>query len=189
MRWKSYSLNRSSANYAEVLLSNIMNEEDIKQHNESEVVEVSDEVKKSDQDYLEGWKRCQADFQNYKRDEAKRMEEVIKYAHVGFASDIIEALDVFDLATKFVPPEISEKHKQWLDGFFYGVRQLEAQLKKNGLERIETSGAEFDPMMHEAVEGSVAPQDGEQIIGEQVRAGYTLNGRVIRPARVTLVKK
>lgn len=134
-------------------------------------------------DYLEGWKRCQADFQNYKRDEAARSKDIIAYANSNLMLDILSALDIFDLADKHVPQDIKDNHKQWLDGFFYGVKELQKQLENNGLTRIEADNVEFNPIEHEIV-GEASYEEGAKII--QVRAGYKLNGKLIRPAQVSL---
>ena len=166
-----------------------MNEEQKKTIEPEEMKEahtIPEESIMTPHEYLEGWQRCQADFQNYKRDESKRAEDIIRYANQDLMTDLIEAIDIFDLAGNFIPAEIKDNHKQWLDGFFFGVRQLESQLKKHGLERIEASGVAFNPELHEAIEGESVEASPSQSMVEQVRAGYTLNGKLIRPARVKI---
>lgn len=135
-------------------------------------------------DYLEGWKRCQADFQNYKREEAKRSQDMILFANNNLILDILSAIDIFDLAEKHVPEDIKQNHKQWLDGFFYGVRELQKQLEVNGLEKIVANDVEFNPIEHEIVGGSDSDSNsGNKVY--QVRAGYKLKGRLLRPAQVS----
>ncbi len=129
-------------------------------------------TKKQADEYLNGWKRAQADFVNYKKDEAKRLEEFVKFANVGLVMEVIELLDDLETAAK----EIKN------DGLNQVVKKFQELLKKYEVERIKTGG-KFDPALHEAV--STEP-DGARI--EEVRAGYTMQGRVIRPTRIKIIK-
>jgi molecular chaperone GrpE len=67
-------------------------------------------------------------------------------------------------------------------------RQLVDFLKKEGVERMETVGKEFDPNLHEAV-GWVESEDKDGIIMEEVQAGYTYKGKLLRPAKVKVARK
>lgn len=152
---------------------------------DTELASALNEDKSDSTDYLEGWKRCQADFQNYKRDEAKRNKDIISYANSNLMLDLLDALDIFDLADKHVPSEIIANNKQWLDGFFYGVKELQKKLQENGLERILADNVEFNPLEHEIIGGADDENTG---LVKQVRSGYKLNGRLIRPAQVSFIK-
>ena len=129
--------------------------------------------KKQAEEYLNNWKRERADFINYKKDEAKRLEEFFKFANEGLILEVIEVLD--DL-------EIALKHGNGGSG---GLRQIMKKftdwLKKYGVEKIKVDGEKFNPLLHEAIE---TEKEGDSI--EEVRPGYTMHGRVIRPARVKI---
>ena len=127
--------------------------------------------KKQAEEYLNNWKRERADFVNYKRDETKKMGEFIKFANEGMILEVIEILDDLELAAKQVKD----------GGLDQVIKKFEDLLKKYGVEKINI-GEKFDPMNQEIVEGT----EGENI--EEVRAGYTLHDRVIRPARVKIIK-
>ncbi len=136
------------------------------------------------QEYLDGWKRAQADFINYKKDEMKRIGQLVGYQIEGILHDAVEVADMFDSAFKAIPEDDTEKNKKWLEGIEYVRKQMDEVLKKNGLKRIEVAG-KFDPNIHEAVDASADIQDGKI---EEIRAGYMFGERVFRPARVIIKK-
>ncbi len=136
-------------------------------------------------EYLEGWKRAKADLINYKKDEAKRFEAVIKFSNEALVRDLINVLDSFDLALVSIEAQADSKTQKGL----YLIRaQLEDILKQNGLERIIISiGQPFDPALQEAIATVESDRPSGTII-EEVERGYLLNGKLIRPARVKVAK-
>lgn len=134
-------------------------------------------------EYLDGWKRAKAELINYKKDEAKRFEIIMKFSNEALIREIIKVLDSFDLALNSL-----EKEGKAEKGIYLIRAQLEDILKQNGLERIAVSmGQQFDPAFHEAV-ASVESDKESGIIIEEVERGYFLNGKLIKPARVKVVK-
>ncbi|MDP1845515.1 MAG: nucleotide exchange factor GrpE [Candidatus Moranbacteria bacterium] len=131
------------------------------------------------QNALDSWKRCQADFENYKKDQAKHQEEFRKYAKMDVIEQILPVVDNFEASLAHVP----EKNKEngWVEGIVYIKKQLENVLKNNDIEEIQVKvGDKFNPEIHEAVGG-----DGKkQKITKIVQKGYRLNGRIVRAARV-----
>ncbi len=144
-----------------------------------------DELKQKAQEYLDGWKRAQADFVNYKKDELKRVQYLAGYQTEGILEDVIGIADIFDSAFKAIPPDQQEQNKKWLEGIGYARKQIDQVLKKNGVEKIDTSG-QFDPMIHEAIDSEVEDQKSAKM--EEMQAGYKIGDRVLRPARVSLKK-
>lgn len=140
-----------------------------------------EKVKKERDEYLDGWKRAKADFINYKKEELRRLEEVVKFANEGMIRDLIDVLDSFELALATMKGTPAEK------GVFLIKTKLEDCLKKRGVSVIEVGeGEKFDPNLHEAVE---MVEGGESdTIAEEIETGYMLHGKVIRPARVKVFK-
>lgn len=128
---------------------------------------------KQSEEYLNNWKRERADFINYKKDEGKRLEEFVKFANESL---ILELLDIID------DLEMAVKHEANTESIKQIVKKTSELLKKYGVERIKTGG-QFNPELQEAVS---TEEGGEKI--EEVRAGYTMRGKVIRPARVKIIK-
>jgi molecular chaperone GrpE len=131
------------------------------------------------QNALDSWKRCQADFENFKKDQARHQEEFRKYAKIDVIEQILPVVDNFESSLAHVP-EKSQENK-WVEGIVYIKKQLEDILRNNNIEEIEVkTGDKFNPEIHEAVGG-----DGKkQKVARVVQKGYKLNGRVIRAARV-----
>ena len=124
------------------------------------------------QEYLDNWKRERADFINYKKDEAKRVEEFVKYANEDLILEVMELVDDIEIAAREVPGV----------GLEHVIKKFKDLFKKYGVERIKVEG-EFDPALHEAIE--TAPGGGKL---QEVRAGYMMRNKVIRPARVKIIK-
>jgi molecular chaperone GrpE len=138
---------------------------------------------KEKEEYLAGWQRERADFLNYKKEEMERITEILKYASEEMILKILPILDNFQEAEKSIPP--NEKNK-FLEGMLQIKEQMKGLLEKEGIEEIKALGENFDPNVHEAVE-SVEGKDSGKII-EEVKKGYKLNGKVLRPAKVKIIK-
>ena len=124
-------------------------------------------------EYLNNWKRERADLINYRKDEAQRIEEIIKYGNESLILEFIEIIDDLELAAK---------HLEATAGIKRIIKKFEDMLEKHGVEKMEI-GTVFNPSQQEAISTDDA---GDNL--EEVRAGYTMHGKVIRPARVKLIK-
>jgi molecular chaperone GrpE len=148
--------------------------------------------------HLDGWKRCQADFENYKKRQEGLQWELAKYSGLNLIMQILPVLDNFHASTDHIPAD--QKDNPWVVGIMYIQKQLEKILEDNGVKEIKTkAGDEFDPKIHEAikdsqqstVEGSEKNKDdGEpktdncELIKRVVLKGYKMDDRVVRAARV-----
>ena len=132
---------------------------------------------------MDGWQRARAELINYKKDESKRFEALRSFANEMIIRDLIAILDSFDLAVMSL-----EKEGKAEKGIYLIKTQLEDALKNYGLERLVVStGQQFDPGLHEAV-AAVESEKAPGTIIEEVEKGYTLGGKLIRPARVKVAK-
>ncbi len=152
-------------------------------------------VQNKEEEYLNNWKRERADFINYKKDEAKRMEQFLKYAHEDVILEVLEIVDDLELAHQnFAKQNLSGQAGELNKGLDGVIKKFHELFKKYGVERIEVEGKKFDPALHEAVEtesgtasaGSSGESREEKIV--EVRAGYLMNEKLIRPARVRITK-
>ncbi len=147
-----------------------------------EETEVEKLTKERDE-YLDGWKRAKADLANYKKEEAERMEQFVRYSTQAVIADLVTVLDSFDLGLSVIKEDDPARK-----GVILIKSQLEDILKRYGLERIETKqGDAFDPALHEAVE-SVESEAPPGTIASELSPGYRLQGKVIRPARVNVTR-
>ena len=137
-------------------------------------------------EYLNGWKRAQADFINYKKDEARRFEEFASFSNQTFIKALLPVLDSFELARASVKGNDSAEK-----GMMMIRSQLENVLKTQGVQRVSVRpGDELDPAFHEAMlteEVKDTPELRGKIL-EELAPGYTLNGRVIRAVKVKIAK-
>jgi len=147
-----------------------------------------EKITKERDDYLNGWKRQRAEFINYKNDEAKRFEDIARFANEKLIRELIPVLDSFDLARQSILTNASNKEtEKYLKGIYLIQGQLEELLEGEGVKIIGKVGERFDPAFHEAVKEIKGSPPG--IIKEVIGKGYLLNGKVIRPARVTVTKE
>lgn len=142
------------------------------------------ECQKLRDEYLAGWKRTQADFLNYKKEETKRVGQLIKYSNEDLILKILPILDNIYVAEKGMPKEL--KDNQWVKGLLQIKNQILDLLKTQDIEEIKAIGEKFNPAFHEAVEEVKGEESG--IIIEEIKKGYISNNKLIRPARVKITK-
>jgi molecular chaperone GrpE len=132
---------------------------------------------------LAGWQRAQADYQNLKKESEQIRVNSMKLANKSLIENFIPVFDNFALATKHLPQELQENN--WVQGIIFIHKQLQDILLAEGVEIIDPMGQIFDPNLHEAVD-SVDLEEGVEsnTIVEVLQVGYTLNGSLIRSARV-----
>lgn len=128
--------------------------------------------------------RAAADLENFRRRSAVEAQNARKYANEGLIYDLLPVLDSFQRAVEAA--DKTQNFEALKSGVDLIQRQLDDVLKKVGLEVIPAVGEPFDPNVHQAVM-QVEPEDGQppHIVVDELRPGYKLNDRVLRP---TLVK-
>ncbi|MBU1131630.1 nucleotide exchange factor GrpE [Patescibacteria group bacterium] len=141
-------------------------------------------LKEKCDEYLNGWKRAQADYQNLLKESERKNMEFVKYANSELIIQLLPILDNFKAAFKQIPE--AEKESAWVVGFSYIKKQLEDLLRENGVEEIKTIGAAFDYNEHEAVGHAEKEEMESGEIVEEKKAGYKLNGKVIQAAKVVV---
>jgi molecular chaperone GrpE len=133
------------------------------------------------QQYLDHLRRLQAEFDNYRKRVVKEQSELVELGAMPVARRLLEVLDDFELAL------MSATDQPDFDRFLKGVELVYAKLvdalKAEGLERMQAEGEPFDPELHEALM-QTGDGDGEPVVGDVLRPGYMLKGRVLRPAGV-----
>ena len=133
-------------------------------------------------DYLAGWQRAKADFENYKKEEARRTGELIGFAKAGWLLELLRVFDNFERIEQHLPHDF--KDDDWAKGVLMVKTQLLEFLKTEGVEEIKTEGEKFNPQFHEAVEQVEDKNKEAGRVVEVLEKGYLLNGRVLRPSKV-----
>ena len=162
----------------------IKKDQDEEKIKEDVVIEEETELNKLEKqakEYLDGWKRCQADFENYKKMQIESQREFVKYAGQNIVLQIIPVLDNFHMSTEHIPKD--QKDGGWVVGIMHIQKQLENVLTENGVEEISAKeGDKFDPVIHEAM------QSKEEAKGDKIKKvmmkGYKMGDKIIRPVKV-----
>jgi len=133
-------------------------------------------------EYLDTLRRVQAEFENYRKRVIKEQTALVDRATEGLVEQLLPVLDSFELALKNFDPAGGQDTESVRKGVELVYAELLGVLEKAGLSRVEAEGKPFDPNVHEAVMQEEG--DGEPVVTDVLRTGYTLKGRVLRPAMV-----
>jgi len=132
--------------------------------------------------------RKQAEFENYRKRVDREKSEYTQFASSELMKELLNALDSFDLALRNASGDGGGRENT-LRGFELIYKQIQDTLARFGLKPIEAKGKMFDPNFHQAVSTQASSDVDENIVLEEMRKGYTLNGRLLRPAMVTVSVK
>jgi molecular chaperone GrpE len=140
-----------------------------------------DAVRAQAEEYLAHLQRLQAEFDNYRKRALKEQTRSLEHAAEPVMRRLLEVMDDFELA--LLAAEQQPDFEPFLKGIELVYAKLADALRAEGLERMQAQGASFDPALHEALL-QTGDGDGEPVVADVLRPGYTLKGRVIRPAGV-----
>ena len=129
--------------------------------------------------------RLAADFDNFKKRTRQEQLETIQHASADLIARLLPALDDLHKALDHKPKGVDEA---WVKGLELGVRKLDEALSAHGLEAIEAVGARFDPKLHEAIGSEESAEHPEDTITSELRRGYRIRDRVVRPALVKVAR-
>lgn len=126
--------------------------------------------------------RYQADLDNFRRRTRRELDEQLKYASLGLINGILDSLDNLERALSAIPQDQAD------GGVALGVRmvayQIHETLRAAGCQKIDAEGQEFDPKLHQAVQTLASETVPANRVLQELRTGYLLYDRVIRPAQV-----
>ena len=130
--------------------------------------------------------RLHAEFENYKKRMARERSEFVKFANEAL---ILEFLPVLDSLERALATARSAAEAQAVaEGLEIILRLFQTTLEKVGVKVIEALDREFDPNLHQAVAQVESPDGRDNIVMEEVRKGYLLEGRLLRPSMVKVSK-
>jgi molecular chaperone GrpE len=132
--------------------------------------------------------RTMADFDNFKKRAAREKQEAIRFANESLMEKLVPVLDNFDMALAAVQNATGQSADSLQTGVSMIFQQLKGVLTDAGLEEINASGQPFDPNWHEAVSQQESKDVPEGHVIQQLRKGYKLRERLLRPATVIVAK-
>ena len=132
--------------------------------------------------------RTRADFENYRKRVEAEKQAAQDLGQTKAIMKLLPVIDTIERAIANVPAELVDN--AWAKGVAGLNKQLDKQLKEIGLEKINAKpGTLFNPELHQAVQFDEAAEGEKEVIAEELRAGYTLDGAVIRDAMVKVTRQ
>ena len=136
--------------------------------------------------------RALADVENMRRRTERELESARKYAHTGFARDLVGAIDNLSRAIDAAPAADEAPSPEALSGLFTGLEmswtEIQSTMERHGIRRVDPKGEKFDYNLHQAM--FEVPSDAHEpgTVVEVVQHGYVLHDRLLRPAMVGVAK-
>jgi len=140
-------------------------------------------ARKTSDEYLTKLKYLQADFENYKKRVTREIDDAITFGNQKLITELLTVLDELDYA--LTAGKKSDNKDALLRGVEITLKKLYGLLEKEGLAKIETVGKTFNPYTHDVVQ-RVSGSSEDDLIVEEIRAGFTLKGKVLRPSLVKI---
>ena len=135
--------------------------------------------------------RVTADFENFKKRAARERTEAIHFANASLFQKLLPILDSFEMAQSAA--QNTQVPQGGIASLQAGITMIQQQIKgilaESGLEEVDASGKPFDPTFHEAISQQESDSVPEGNVLQQVRKGYKLRERLLRPAGVIVAKK
>jgi len=138
--------------------------------------------------YKDRYVRAVAEMENIRRRSEKERSDLLKYGLENTLKDLLPVLDSFELAvpSEAATPDADETEKSFHAGVLMVKKQMLDTLKKHGLEQVEAKDKPFDPNFHQAIQRVESAEHKEETVAGEFQKGYVLNGRLIRPAMVSV---
>lgn len=132
--------------------------------------------------------RTRADFENYRKRVETEKQAAQDLGQTKAIMKLLPVIDTIERAIANVPAELADN--AWAKGVAGLSKQLDKQLKDLGLEKIDAKpGTPFNPELHQAVQFDEAAEGDKEVIAEELRAGYILNGAVVRDAMTKVTRQ
>ncbi|MCD1293968.1 nucleotide exchange factor GrpE [Methanocella sp. CWC-04] len=137
-------------------------------------------------EYLNGLKYLQADFENYKKRVAREKEDYVRQANESLILELIDVYENLERALDTSRKSGDDKFSRGLEMIYSEMRSV---LEKHGLKPIKAVGEKFDPYLHEAMMQADSGDHEDETILEEFQRGYMLNSKVIRHSKVKVSKR
>ncbi|HEX3889279.1 MAG TPA: nucleotide exchange factor GrpE [Verrucomicrobiae bacterium] len=151
---------------------------------EQKIADLEEQVAKA----KDNWIRTAADFENFKKRAARERTEATQFANAALLQKLLPILDNFEMAQVAAQSAQGDSLESLQSGVAMIQQQLKTILADSGLEEINAGGKLFDPTLHEAVSQQETAEVPENHVLQQIRKGYKLRDRLLRPAAVIVAK-
>ena len=161
-------------------------EDRTKASGEDLIVKLQEMEKKAAENY-DKYVRAAAELDNYKKRAVREKADAIKYGNENLLRDILPLVDNIDRAMEHACN--SDDFNAFKEGLKMLQQQLLSCLQKHGVEQIESVGKDFDPHVHEAMLQVESKEHEESKVVGEFERGYLLNGRLLRPSKVSVCRR
>ena len=145
----------------------------------------AEQLQKERDDYYDRLLRKTAEFDNFRKRVERERKDFTEWAAADVLSDLLAVMDDFDRALAAQAPAEAQPYKTGVELIHKALADL---VKKRGVTPIETLGTDFDPHKHQAVAYDVVDGAREGDVVQELRKGYMLGERLLRPALVKVAK-
>lgn len=145
-----------------------------------------EEPKKEEIDYKAKYFYIAAEMDNYRKRMEREKENLLKYGNERVLNDLLQVVDNFERTVDMLKGDQDAKVKNIVTGLNMVTKQFLDTLTKHGLTPVDSIGKDFDPNFHEAMAQEYAEGKKPNEIIKEFQKGYTLNGRLIRAAKVVV---
>lgn len=145
------------------------------------------EERERSNEYLNRLKYLQADFENYRKRMEKEIRETAQVSNEKLIVNLLSVVDELELA--LCSGRETENKQALLEGVEMTLKKMYATMGQEGLARIEAVGKSFDPKLHEVAMKVPTKEHDENVVIEEVRRGYMLRDKVIRPSMVKITTR
>jgi len=156
---------------------------------EESVADEDKETTRPGEDYKAKYFYLAAETENLRKRLQREKDQVVKFANERVLSSLIDVLDNFERTIDAIQHETDEKVKNIKVGIEMVRNQFAGSLQEHGLKKVESVGKQFDPNYHEALDQKETHEHEEGTVVHEYQKGYTLNGRLLRPSKVSVAKK
>lgn len=155
--------------------------------NKTKLKKALEEEREKSNEYLNRLKYLQADFENYRKRMEKEIRETAQVSKERLVLNLLDAIDELELAIH--SGRETENKQALLEGVEMTLKKMYTTLGQEGLAKIEAVGKPYDPKLHEVVIKVPTKNHEENVVIEEVRKGYLLRNRVIRPSIVKITTR
>ena len=158
----------------------------LKSASKKDLIARLEEAQREGSQHYDRYLRAVAELDNYKKRAARDRQDFVKYANENLIRDILPTVDSMDRALGQVADAAD------LEAFVDGLRMIRdafiSVLGKHGATQIDAVGKIFDPNFHEALMQVEGSEGQDNTVAEEFETGYLLNGRLLRPSKVSIAK-
>lgn len=140
------------------------------------------------EEYYNQLVRTMADFENFRKRAARERMETARYASTALLEKLLPILDNLEMALSATEKAKEQSVDSLKTGVSMVLQQFKTALKDSGMEEIDATGQPFDPNLHEAVSQQESADVPEGHVALQLRKGYKIHDRLLRPASVVVAK-